>query len=129
MPTVDFKAIREAVSFEQVAPFLGIELQREKDHYRCFCPRCQKDRVLILNPGRKIYYCHNEKKGGDICDLTAHIRGIRQIEAAKLLADTFMRPQEPEKPKRRRSAKPKTPAAFDVVSEETEQWQAFIARL
>jgi DNA primase len=149
----DFKEVRAAVPIEKAATFLGIELKKEKDHYRCYCPHCEKDRVLIITPSRGVFYCHNEKRGGDVSDLTAHVKGITQVQALKLLADTFLK--QPEKPKRKSRAKPKpTPSVYTPEEiaeqadihwrrkngpppptsgaggiEEMEMWEAFISRL
>ena len=137
--SIDFPAIKAAVSFEKAAAFLGIELKRDKEGYRCYCPGCDKDRVLFITPG-KGWYCHNIKKGGDVIYMVAHCKDIKQSEAAKLLQEHLMRPE----PVKRNSAKapqrksaPKRAKVRDSsklvqsqpVSEELDQWEAFIGRL
>jgi CHC2 zinc finger len=102
---MDYQAIKREIGVEKAARFLQLDLKPNGDGFRCFCPACDKDRVLIVTPSKAAFYCHNLKKGGDVIYLVAHVRGIKQSEAATLLQDTFMR--EPEKPK----AKPKTTKA------------------
>lgn len=125
---MDFAAIKEAVSLERAAEFLGIELKRDGEKYRCHCPQCDKPRVLILTPAKRAFYCHAEKTGGDVIGLVAHVKGIKQSEAAKFLEQAAIHwdRKNPEvKPKRRRSAKPKPGAG----GTEMEMWETFISRL
>lgn len=131
MPQLDFAAIKAAVSVEKAAQFLGIELKKDGDKYRCDCPACDKDRVLIITPSKGAWYCHNLKKGGDCIYLVAHIRGVKQSEAAKLLQDQFMR--EPEKPKRQVKTRPARASSSRskvkqeaVRATEIDEWEAFI---
>lgn len=111
---MDYQAIKQAVSMEQAAQFLGLQLRPEGDHLRGKCPACDKDRVLILNPGKRAFYCHHLKKGGDVIYLVAHVRDIKQSAAGQLLHDAFMQvqPEPKRQPKSgtRRRAIPKTKA-------------------
>lgn len=135
---MDFKEVRAAVPIEKAATFLGIELKKEKDHYRCYCPACDKQRVLIITPSKGVFYCHNMGRGGDVSDLAAHVKGITQVQALKLLADAFLRePVKPKPPARRKRANSKekgsklSPPTDHGAggTEEAEQWEAFISRL
>jgi DNA primase len=107
---VDYDAIKQAVSIEKAARFLGLELKKHGDTFRCACPVCQQggNRCIVITPAKAVWYCFGIKKGGDCIYLTAHIKGIKQSEAAALLQETFMRPArpgEPEKPHWKRKSK------------------------
>lgn len=127
MPDIDFAAVKNAVSIEAGARFLGLKLVQHQETFRCPCPVCKRagDRAIVITPREGKWYCHGTcKTGGDVIKLLAHIRGTNQTQAAKTLVEQFM--QEP--PKRKTRAK-RTSAAFNVVGDEAEQWEAFIARL
>ncbi len=131
---MEYQAIKQAVSVEKAASFLGLKLKPHGDTHRGDCPACDKPRVLIVTPSKNVWYCHALKKGGDAIYLVAHVRGIKQSEAAQLLQDHFMR--EPEKPKRRSYKKRSKLVDSDAKSTniavggtELDQWEAFIARL
>lgn len=99
--TIDFAAIKETVSIEAAARFLGLKLVQHQDTFRCACPVCKRggERAIIITPAKKAFYCHGTcRTGGDAIKLVAHVRGIKQVEAAKLLMEHFMR--EPVKSKR-----------------------------
>jgi len=105
---------------ETVFRFLGLEMRptNNPDQLRGPCPVCKRggDRALSWTHSIKMWACqgmcppHPGKKAlvGDLVALVAHARGIKQIPAAELMLQEFMR--EPEKPKaskssQRRSAK------------------------
>src|ERR1700704_5733436 len=100
---MDYQAIKAAVPVERAARFLGLELKQHGEVHRGDCPQCDKPRVLIVTPSKNVWYCHALKKGGDAIYLVAHIKGIKQSEAAQLLQDHFIR--EPEKPKAKKRLK------------------------
>jgi DNA primase len=95
---IDYSAIKAAVSVEKAARFLGLQLKPHGETHRGDCPQCDKPRVLIVTPSKNVWYCHALKKGGDAIYLVAHIRGVKQSEAAQVLQQEFMR--EPQKPRR-----------------------------
>lgn len=120
---VDFPAIKQYASdnFHRIFDMLGLEMFQTKNglQWRGPCPVCKRgdDRVLVYTPALKSWACHGGctpdkgKKvlGGDLIRLVAHVRGINQPDAARLIRNNLMR--EPEKPKRkytkRRTADPK----------------------
>ncbi len=116
-----FEKIKANVGYLKVFDFLGLQMKPANSptaghQYRGPCPVCQRggDRILVYTIGRASWCCHSNvcspkgqrKKGGDIIGLVAHVKGIKQTEAAKLLQDAFMR--EPEKPKAPKSSQRKT---------------------
>lgn len=108
MDRLDFQAIKNAVTIEAAARFAGLELKQHGETFRCACPACQEggERAIVITPVKKVWYCFPLKKGGDCIYLVAHVKGIKQGEAARLLHDHFMR--EPEKPKRRTKKPPRS---------------------
>lgn len=90
MSFVDFEVIKAAVTLEQAAEFLKLELKPSNKQLRGPCPRCdsESDRALVITPGRG-FYCFSDNKGGDVISLVAHIRDIPVKEAAQLLAEHF----------------------------------------
>lgn len=110
MADIDYKAIKEiaARNHEKVFDFLGLQMKRtHPDQFRGPDPVCGRggDRILVYTISEQRWCCHSKicspkdgrTKGGDLIYLTAHVKGVKQSDAAKLLRDRFMR--EPEKPK------------------------------
>jgi len=91
-PFIDFAAIREAISIEKAAEFVGLPATA-KDQIRCACPACETtdDRALVVTKSAGKYYCFAEKRGGDAIGLVAHIKGIGQREAAQLIQRELLR--------------------------------------
>lgn len=121
MESIDFAVIKNAVTVEQAARWLGLELKPNGQAFRCACPVCKQggERCIVITPEKRAWYDFSLKKGGDVIAMTAHVRGIGQLEAAKLLQQTFM--QEPEKPRRKiRSTKPKKPVGG--IAEPEREW-------
>lgn len=87
---LDFQALKERVSIEQVAQMLDLRLKQSNQQMRGACPACDgPDRSLVITPGKAAFYCFVDKKGGDMIALTAHIRGIGVREAAEEIAEHF----------------------------------------
>ena len=91
---VDFAAVKERVGMAQAIQFLGLKLtKQENDQSRYSCPACKggNDRALSINVGKGVFRCFEDKgKGGtDSIALVAHVKGIRQREAAVLLDEHF----------------------------------------
>ena len=88
MPYVDFKAIKEAVSIEDAANFLNLSLKKSGNQLRSGCPACKPDdeRILVITPGRNLFYCFDAKVGGDCIALVQHITGLDAKDAASYLA-------------------------------------------
>jgi hypothetical protein len=134
-PFIDFPAIREAISIEKAAAFVGLP-ETPKDQIRCACPVCQTTdtRALVVTKSAGKYYCFADKRGGDAIGLVAHIKGIGQRDAALLLQQTFLKKEEKPKAARVKRAKLPKPSKNEIttlkpVHEELDQWEAFIARL
>ena len=77
----------------QAIQFLGLKLtKQENDQSRFACPACKGDpRALSVNIGKGVFRCFEDKgKGGtDSIALVAHVKGIRQREAAVMLDEHF----------------------------------------
>jgi hypothetical protein len=95
---IKFSALKDAVKMEDVVNWLGLKLKLEKGTtLRGACPACTGDRTLAVTPSHVradgsigSYFCHAEKKGGDMIALVAHVHGIaRQDEAAQMIAEHF----------------------------------------
>jgi hypothetical protein len=91
---IDFSAIKERVSMEQAIRFLDLKLtKREGDQWRFPCPACRGNdpRALSINVKEDKYRCFEDKgKGGtDSIALVAHVKGIRQRQAALILDEHF----------------------------------------
>lgn len=87
----DFQQVKEAVSLEQAAQFLGLKLKPSQHQLRGACPRCNAggDRTLALTPARSVWYCFNSSAGGSVIDLVAHIKEVPLKDAADELAKHF----------------------------------------
>jgi DNA primase len=91
MPFVDFSAVKAAISIEQAAQFLGLQLKQAGLQFRSPCPSCKDggDRALVITPAKGLFYCFADRKGGDVIALAAHIRQCETKEAASILAEQF----------------------------------------
>jgi hypothetical protein len=94
--SVDFQALK-AITFEQAIGFLS-ELKltnREGSQMRFACPACGGDdkRALSVNPSQG-FQCFSARqkvnKGTDAVALVAHVRGISQYDAGRLLQEHFL---------------------------------------
>ncbi|MCU7866444.1 MAG: hypothetical protein KZQ92_21020 [Candidatus Thiodiazotropha sp. (ex Lucinoma borealis)] len=87
---IDFQALKEAVSIEQVAGMLGIDLSETIGQWRGPCPHCKEggERTLAITPG-KGFYCFTASKGGDCIALAAHILNVPVKDAAVHIAKQF----------------------------------------
>jgi DNA primase len=98
MAFVDFAAVKAAVSIEDAAALLGLELASAGSQLRGACPRCQRagDRALVITPAKGLFACFgaDRKCGGDQLALVAHIAGLSVRDAAEWLAGTVT--SEPE---------------------------------
>jgi len=81
---IDFAAIREELSIEQTASYLGLRLPN-KDQVSIDCPACDSENALKIKKSEKKYYCFHDERGGDLIGLIAHVKGIGQRDAAKLV--------------------------------------------
>jgi hypothetical protein len=87
MPFVDFAALKQRISIEQVVGLLGLEMRPEGNQLRSACPACQKGdkRTLVVTPSKGVWFCHVAEKGGDLINLAAHVRDEKLSVAAHWL--------------------------------------------
>lgn len=89
MATIDFAAIKDAVPIDNLVDYLALKGMWRGDQWRGQCPSCKgNDRSLVVTKG-KGFYCWDTKKGGDAIALVAHVKGISQPEAAKLIQEHY----------------------------------------
>lgn len=90
---VDFASVKERVGMSEAISFLNLKLtKQEGGQSRYSCPACKGDpRALSINVGKGVFRCFEDKgKGGtDSIALVAHVKGIRQREAAVMLDEHF----------------------------------------
>ena len=103
---VDFAAIKDRVGMAEAINFLNLKLtKQEGDQHRFACPACKggNDRALSINIQKGVFRCFEDRgKGGtDSIALVAHVKGVRQREAAVMLDEHFPdRAQAPKAPSR-----------------------------
>ena len=104
---IDFSELKKTVSIEQAADFLGLELKQSQHQLRGACPTCNsgRERALAITPEKQLFYCFASETGGDCIKLVAHIKGIKQQEAAQELAEHFDRKVQATVPQRTESRK------------------------
>jgi hypothetical protein len=88
-----FEDVRARVRMSDAISYLCLKPTETKgDQLRFSCPACAGDdrRALSVNIRDEKFQCFRGKKGGnDATALTAHVKGISQTVAAKLLAEAF----------------------------------------
>ena len=87
---IDFAELKQSLSIERAAEFLGLQLKKHGGQLRGPCPICKDggDRALALTPSRGLYYCFGKcRKGGDMITLASLVRGCTPREAAEFLAE------------------------------------------
>lgn len=96
MSYVDFAALKEAVSIEQVVGLLGLEMKQTGNQLRGPCPQCETggDRALVITPEKGVYYCFSDQKGGDMIALAGHIEGLAMKDAAVFIDNALTVPEE-----------------------------------
>jgi len=94
---IDFNALKERLSFEEVINKLELDLPFSNNQFRGQCPSCKggDSRVLVITPG-KGFYCNVAGLGGDVISLTAHVKQCSVKDAAKYLADCFPTDEAPK---------------------------------
>ena len=80
---IDFKGIKAAVTVEQVADILGLQIKAAGETYRGKCPICKHDdpRAMVITPAKGVFYCFKCKKGGDYATLVSKAKGIEIRDA------------------------------------------------
>jgi DNA primase len=89
---LDFAELKQRVSIEQVASWIGAQLKPHGAQLRGPCPICKAggDRAFVITPAKRCYYCFGEcRKGGDIIALVANAKGLSAKEAAEAIARHF----------------------------------------
>jgi DNA primase len=115
---IDFKAIKAAVSIEDAANLLNLTLKKSGNQLRSGCPACKPDdeRILVITPGRNLFYCFDAKKGGDQIELVSHITGLDAKDAASYLAPQERQADKAPGPTRRVEKQEKSAPAFDPAA-------------
>lgn len=82
-----FSRVKEAVSMGQVAEYYGLKINAKG---LAICPFHQdRNPSLKIYPDGKGFYCFTCGTGGDQISFTAKFLGVRNGEAAKVLAEAF----------------------------------------
>jgi DNA primase len=76
----------EAVRYYLHVPL--IETQTKNKLYRATCPWCDKG-TLQVNPMKKMMWCNDCDKGGDLITIVAESEGISPISAVVRLIDKY----------------------------------------
>lgn len=92
-----FEEVRSRVTIQQAVEYLRLELTKiehgkDGEQYRYPCPACKgTDKRSISVNMQKGFRCFaGDKKGDDATALVAHVKGIRNGEAAQLLKEHFI---------------------------------------
>lgn len=89
-----FETIKELVTVRQAAEHYGLNVTRSN---MCRCP-FHSDHTPSMKIYDKNYHCFGCGAHGDVIDLTAHIFGTSQLEAAKRLNEDFCLRLDMDKP-------------------------------
>ena len=83
---IDFKAVKQLASLEQVATWLGLDIKNGRTQ----CPVNEGDkRELVFTYDKGLWHCFGCKKGGDQIELVAHVLQVPQKEAAQHIQTKF----------------------------------------
>ena len=90
---VDFEEVKTAVSIDQAAQRLGLEVRKAGNQLRAPCPICKAggDRALAITPAKNLFYCFAAQSGGDQLQLVAHVMNCSVKDAAEWLDVTSTR--------------------------------------
>jgi DNA primase len=88
MSFYNFDEIKAANAISEVAERLGLNMNKSGASLRGKCPACESggNRNLVVTPGKEVYFCFSEGKGGDVLQLISHVKGIGVKDAAQWLA-------------------------------------------
>jgi hypothetical protein len=98
-----FEEVRNGVTIAQAIDYLGLQATETKgDQLRFGCPKCggTDRRTLSINLQKGFRCFAGDKKGDDATALVAHVRGIRNGEAAQQLKDHFLHSSTKPKPEK-----------------------------
>jgi hypothetical protein len=111
-----FEEVRAGVTIAQAIDYLGLQPTETKgDQLRFPCPKCggTDKRTLSVNLVKGFRCFSGDKKGDDATALVAHVRGIRNGEAAQLLKERYL--QGATKPEAKAKGEGREEAAPDVL--------------
>lgn len=111
-----FERAREAPILDVIQDLGGIELRRQGRNYVGLCPFHQeKTPSFTVTPDKQMFYCFGCGVGGDGIAFIAKLRGLRPLEAARMIARHFglsdpnagqeLRPIWPKLPEREAAAR------------------------
>src|SRR5580698_4450069 len=84
---INFQAVKNAASAEQVIMFLGLKLTQKEDSFRGVCPLCKSgSREFVITGSKRLFHCFKCKKGGDLLKLVSEAKSIGVRDAAAELA-------------------------------------------
>ena len=89
---IDFAALKAAISIDQVADWLQLDLGKKPNgQLRGCCPMHNgtSDREFVITPSKGLFFCFGPCGGGDAINLTAHVLKIGTKEAAQRIAEHF----------------------------------------
>lgn len=94
---IPFEDIEALATIEQLAAMLNLDIKRSGNQLRCECPVHGGDhRTLAISPGVKsrrgslgVFFCQQDKTGGDRIGLVAHCMEMGQQDAAFFIASQF----------------------------------------
>ena len=89
---VDFKAVKAAVSIEQVLSHYNVNWLRKKgDELRGRCPihKGEGSDTFHVNVSKRAFHCFSCKKRGNVLDLVAAMEGCGVRDAAMKLSEWF----------------------------------------
>ena len=108
--SIDFAELKQRVTIEQAAEWLGLQVKKSGGQLRGVCPVCKDggDRALVITPAKGLYYCFGKcRKGGDAISLAASVQGCGLREAAAFLAEKAGGPNTSDST-RHKSPQPRT---------------------
>lgn len=92
---VDYAELKQSVSIEQVADWLGLEVKKHGEQLRGPCPlHGGGDRALVITPSKQLFYCFAKEcmRGGDLIELVAKVQKISSRDAGLAIQAAFHKP-------------------------------------
>lgn len=89
---LDFAALKAAVSIDQVAEWLQLDLKKQPNGQlrgHCAMHDGGDERGFVITPSKGLFFCFGPCGGGDCIKLTAQVLKIGTREAAQKIADHF----------------------------------------
>lgn len=89
---VDFKTVKERVSFERLLEHYGIsKLQRHEDNLRGACPihKGEGSRAFHVSLSKNVFHCFSCGAKGNVLDFVAALESVSVREAALMLQEWF----------------------------------------